>query len=79
MEVVVSDGGSGEAGTGAGAAEDYFIFNERKDGITAGCAFCRRAVEELGGRFSCVSDAVKGTSVRLELPAAPGAQEEGDA
>jgi two-component system, NtrC family, sensor kinase len=37
--------------------------------IVTGLAFCRTAVEEMGGRFDCIVRTGKGTSVRIEFPA----------
>jgi signal transduction histidine kinase len=52
-------------------AELDFFFQCTGSGnrIVTGLGFCRRAIEEIGGRFDCTVKNGKGTVVRLELPA----------
>ena len=69
-EVIVRDNGPGM--TAEALAEVYSLFFTARETGVMGLAFCRRGMEELGGRIDCASEAGRGTTVRLEIPCDPG-------
>jgi signal transduction histidine kinase len=73
--VVVSDNDAAAALLNTGdIANDFFIADRQGKGVCVGLGFCRRAVEEMGGRFSVRSGKGKGTAIRLEIPADAGTE-----
>jgi len=68
-EVIVCDNGPGM--TAESLAEVYSLFFTAKETGVMGLAFCRRTMEELGGRIDCASEAGRGTTVRIEIPCDP--------
>jgi len=67
--VTISDN---SVGMTAGDAGLFFIVNGTEQNVGVGLGFCRRAVEDLGGRFRCEREAGKGTTLYLEVPADAG-------
>jgi C4-dicarboxylate-specific signal transduction histidine kinase len=60
------------AGMTTGDAELFFIVNETEKKVSVGLGFCRRAVEELGGRFFFTRESGRGTTICLDVPAHAG-------
>jgi signal transduction histidine kinase len=67
--VLVSDDAASQALADAGgASDDFFVPDRDGKGICIGFGFCKRAAEEIGGRFN-VESGGRGTTIRLEIPA----------
>jgi two-component system, NtrC family, sensor kinase len=66
--VVISDRGHGLS---AADLDFYFSTVRPGQGVVVGLRFCRRFIEENGGRFECSVNQEKGTAIILELPAVP--------
>ena len=67
--VTVRDNGPGMTAEALSKAFDpFFTTKEVGKGIGMGLAICHKIMEELDGRIDLVSEAGKGTTVRLEIP-----------
>jgi C4-dicarboxylate-specific signal transduction histidine kinase len=73
--VAVSDNAAATASFDAGdVSNDFFITDRQGNGVCVGLGFCRKAVEEMDGRFDLRSEGGKGTTIRLEIPADAGTE-----
>jgi signal transduction histidine kinase len=64
--------GDNSVGMAAGDTDLFFIVNGTELNVGVGLGFCRRAVEDLGGRFRCERESGKGTTIHLDVQADAG-------
>ncbi|MBN2188626.1 MAG: HAMP domain-containing histidine kinase [Chitinispirillaceae bacterium] len=78
VAVMVSDNDAASLNAGD-VTDDFFASGRQGESVCVGLGFCRRAVEEMGGRFAVRRGKGKGTSIRLEIPADAGTESRGNA